>query len=134
MYLSRIVPKKTILSFSFYHSTECTRHCWKEHGPAMAGFIILGVLLMTALSWAETIPVPSSQKSWTYSPVTAPLSSLNPLEILPIGVGSVANNGNTLSLQVDAGQFSGPVDIYFGVYAPSVDHDNILAFSSEGYR
>jgi hypothetical protein len=49
---------------------------------------------------------------------------------MPIGVGSVASGGDTISVQVGLGQFSGPVDIYFAYYAPSVDPQNIIILTS----
>jgi len=40
----------------------------------------------------------------------------------PVGVGAVANGGNTFTLEV-AARFAGPVDIYLLMYTPEGEHD-----------
>src|ERR1039458_5533860 len=72
------------------------------------------------------IPVPNGQESFPlYGPIALPIISSDPLKAMPIGLGSVASGGDTISVQIGLGQFSGPVDIYFGYYAPSIDPQNI---------
>jgi hypothetical protein len=44
----------------------------------------------------------------------------------PIGIGSAANGGDNLSLNVSLPQFSAPVDVCFGIYAPSLSSDIFL--------
>jgi hypothetical protein len=51
---------------------------------------------------------------------------------MPIGVGSVAMGGNTLSVHVATNEFAGPVDMYFALYAPSVDPFNIYMLHPDG--
>jgi hypothetical protein len=45
--------------------------------------------------------------------------SADPSQAKPMGLGTVAEGGGTLSITVKTYQFSGPVDIYFGLYSPS---------------
>ncbi len=61
-----------------------------------------------------------------YNPIASPIKSAVSSQAMPIGVGSVATGGDTVSIQVGLGQFSGPVDIYFGIYSPLIDPDNIF--------
>jgi Protein of unknown function (DUF1566)/Putative binding domain, N-terminal len=79
----------------------------------------------------NAIPLPSGQQTFVYDPVVSALSSVDPSQAKPIGVGSVANGGDTLSLQVDIGQFAGPVDVYFVLYFPALDSDNFYLLKSD---
>lgn len=70
--------------------------------------------------------VPAGQQIFTpYNSVPSPVVSEDPSQAEPVGVGSVATGGNTISLQIALGQFSGRVDIYFAIKAPSIDPDNV---------
>jgi len=69
------------------------------------------------------MPVPPGQQDFSYSPIETPVVSSDPSQAKPIGVGSVAAGGDTLSLQVGLNQFSGPVDIYLAIAAPDVVPD-----------
>jgi len=81
----------------------------------------------------DKMPVPTSQLIFSYDPVALPVISTNPSQAKPVGVGSVAEGGDTLSLQISLGQFTGLVDIYFAIYAPSIDPNNIYILNSDNY-
>jgi streptogramin lyase len=83
-----------------------------------------------ALSGA--MQVPDGQTAFPpYVPAAAPVINSDPSQAKPIGVGSVASAGDTLSLQVGLPQFSGPVDVYFGIFAPSIDPNNVYLLKSD---
>jgi len=69
----------------------------------------------------NSIPLPTSQQYFTYEPILQPVTNIDPAQAKPVGVGSVATGGDTVSLRVSLAEFSGPVDIYLGIYAPSID-------------
>lgn len=50
-----------------------------------------------------------------------PVVDSNPSQAKPIGVGTVATGGNTLSLRVSLPEFISPVDVYLAIYAPVID-------------
>ena len=78
------------------------------------------------------IPVPTDYQSFTYSSATSPVLSSDTSQAKPVGLGTVAAGGDTLSITVNTYQFSGPVDIYFGLYSPEIDPDNIYLLTSVG--
>jgi hypothetical protein len=78
-----------------------------------------------------TIPIPSSQQYWTYPPIVSPVMDTDPSQAKPIGVGSIAEDGDKLSIRVGLGQFSGPVDVYFALFVPSIDPNNIYMLGSD---
>jgi hypothetical protein len=78
------------------------------------------------------IPVPDDCQSFTYSPETLPVLSEDITQAKPIGIGTVAAGGDTLSITLNTYQFSGPVDIYFGLYSPEIDPDNIYLLTTDG--
>jgi hypothetical protein len=71
------------------------------------------------------IPLPSGKNAFTYTPVEIPAPSEDPATARPIGVGSVANGGGTLHLQVEIGPFEEPVDVTLGFFAASFDAADI---------
>jgi len=75
--------------------------------------------------------VPNGQQIFTYSQANEPLRDLDPSQARPIGIGSIATGGNTMDLQVDLGEFEGMVDIYFALYAPHLDLNNIYILNSD---
>ncbi|HDL15010.1 MAG TPA: DUF1566 domain-containing protein [Euryarchaeota archaeon] len=79
----------------------------------------------------SVMPLPTNQRSWTYPSTAFSIMSTDPAEAKPIGVGSVAEGGDTLSIQIGLNQISGPVDIYLAIYAPEVDPDNIYLITSD---
>jgi hypothetical protein len=86
------------------------------------------------------MPVPQSQHVFVVAAVSDPVLSVDPAQAIPVGVGEVATSGSivgpvadegsTVSLHVSLEAFSGPVDIYLGVYMPDVDPLNILILRS----
>lgn len=84
------------------------------------------------ISYADqSIAVPTGQEGLPlYGPIASPIINAAPSKAMPIGVGSVASGGDMISVQVGLGQFSGPVDIYFAYYAPSIDPQNIYILTS----
>ena len=104
-------------SYPYY----CSNHCLSSN--------MVGTVTVDASS---TIPVPSSAHVFI-SPVSAsPVLSTNASLAVPIGVGSVATGGGTMSLQVDLDQFAGPVDVYLLLYLPVIDPGNIWELTSTG--
>src|SRR5512135_1787920 len=96
------------------------------------GLVIIGSAFSVTAGYADlSVPVPTGQQSFSaYGPIAAPVISAEPLQAMPIGLGSVASGGDTMSIQVGIAPFSGPVDIYFGFLAPSIDPQNIYRLTS----
>ncbi len=69
--------------------------------------------------------IPAGKESWTYDAVATPVLDDYPPYAKPLGVGTVAVSGDTVSIAVQLEVFSGPVDVYFGLYLPSTDPNNI---------
>lgn len=77
------------------------------------------------------IPVPSGQTRLDYAATDSPV--LNVLQLpYPIGVGPVADDGETVNVRIGLYAFAGPVDIYAAVYVPATDPDNYYLFTSDG--
>ena len=84
------------------------------------------------ISDLPAIPVPTYCQSFTYSSATSPVLSADPSQAEPIGLGTVAEGGDTLSITVETHEFTGPVDIYFGLHSTEIDPDNIYLLTSGG--
>ncbi|MBW2147472.1 MAG: hypothetical protein JRI22_10670 [Deltaproteobacteria bacterium] len=81
-------------------------------------FFVAALLMMSGTAFAQTIPVPTSQQMFSYPPTADPVLDADPAAARPVGVGSVAAGGLTLTLRISFLQFSGPVDIYFLIASP----------------
>jgi hypothetical protein len=99
-----------------------------------AAIIILGfamLLSVQTLSQAQAatfMPVPTGKQVFNYPPTVSPVIGNSPSTSKPLGVGTIANGGDTVSLRLTLGQFAGPVDVYVGFYAPAIDN-NIYLFT-----
>jgi hypothetical protein len=80
------------------------------------------------------MPVPSGQQSWTYDPVVLPKTSIDPSQTQSTGVGPIAQGGDTVNISVALNEFSGSVNVYFGIHAPSVDPDIYILNSNYGLQ
>ncbi|MFI5295932.1 MAG: DUF3443 domain-containing protein [Thermodesulfovibrionales bacterium] len=88
-------------------------------------FLAAGAAFAPAV-WSSSMAVPSGQHVFpSYGPMTLPVVSTDPARAMPIGLGSAATGGTTVTLQIGIGEFSGPVDIYVGIYAPAINPDYI---------
>jgi hypothetical protein len=97
----------------------------------MIAFVVLKMFIISGIALAQTIPVPDSEQSWNYLPIDSPKRDTVRSAAMPIGVGSVASGGNTIEIHISLGQFSGPVDIIFGIYAPAIGFDSIYILKSD---
>jgi hypothetical protein len=62
--------------------------------------------------------LPSSREVFPYDPVAIPLHASDPGQAMPIGLGAVAEGGNTLTLHITA-SFQSPVNVYVTMFTPS---------------
>lgn len=91
----------------------CIPHC-------MAG--MTGTITVNA----STLPLPGSQQSFSYAPISSAVLSTDPSQAKPVGVGDIASNGVDLELAVRTATLSGPADIYLAIAAPALDSDIYL--------
>ena len=96
----------------------CTIHCF-------AGTVVVNAA-------QTTIPVPTTFQSFFYPAIVAPVLSSTPAQAQPVGVGSVATDSGTLSIEVALNQFAGPVDVYFLLFFPDIDPNNVYQLTSLG--
>ena len=99
-----------------------------DWGVWMASDEIVGV----SSAPTPAIPIPAACQDFPCSPATSPVLSTDPSQAKPMGLGPVAEGGVTLSITVNTYQFLDPVDIYFGLYSPEIDPDNIYLLTSGG--
>ena len=77
-------------------------------------------------------PLPTTVDAFSYPAAEIPLLNSNPAEAKPIGVGSVSSGGDNLDLHLRINSFSGAVDMYFLLYIPVLDPNNIYQLTSSG--
>jgi hypothetical protein len=77
------------------------------------------------------MPLPSVRQGFSYPPIVSPVLNTNPAQAMPIGLGTIATGGDTLSIFAALSQVSGPVDLYFLVIIPAVDPVNIYLMKSD---
>lgn len=105
---------------------------WVVFGMSIA---LLFAIVFTLQPQAEAImSVPAGQQVISYDPIVTPLLNDDQTLARPVGVGSVATGGTTLSLKVGFPQFSSPVDIYLALYAPAIDPNIWMITSGLGLQ
>ena len=65
------------------------------------------------------MPLPAGQEVFTFDIAETPVRSGDPANAMPVGVSQTGENGDMLDIQVSVGEFEGPVNIYFTLYAPA---------------
>ena len=80
----------------------------------------------------STMPMPTSQMMFSSGPTLDPVIGAGPQNTMPMGVGSVAVGGDMLTIHAEVGQFPMPMEMYFELYAPSIDPFNIYLLNQEG--
>ena len=96
-------------------------------------FLLVNLVFATRGPAAQSMPVPTGQEVFPpYNFISTPISGTDPSMVMPVAVGPLATDGDTLSLQVSLDQFSGPVDIYFGIFAPAIDPNNVYILTADG--
>ncbi len=93
--------------------------------------LFAALYFLTVASLVHALPVPTGQQYFPYEPVNEPFLSDIPGTAKPIGVGPAAEGGDTIRLRVGLNSFSNPVDIYFGIHAPSIS-PSILILQPDG--
>ncbi len=85
------------------------------------GVIYLIFLVITPQTvFGSVMNIPSGRQVFNYDAMISPVFSSDPAEARPVGV---SKEGNALAVRLGLAQFSGPVDIFFGVYSPAVDQE-----------
>lgn len=105
-------------TFPYY----CTFHC--------ASFNMVGSVVVNAA--ASTMALPVSPQAFSYPAIVSPVLNTTPALAKPIGAGSVATGGGTLSLHVALDPFAGPIDEYFLIFIPGIDPNNVYQLTSLG--
>jgi len=91
--------------------------------------------IIKGLAYAEdAVPVPTTPQVFPSSQAILPVINPVPAQAKPIGIGTVAAGGGTLTLRIGLGQFSAPVDIYFAIAAPAIDPANIYLLTPAGFQ
>jgi predicted outer membrane repeat protein len=85
----------------------------------------IAIVDMGAYEYQRLMQEPNSQRTFISPPTSSPVISGNPVQTVPIAVGSVAVGGDTLSLKAAFPQCTGPVDIYLAVSSPELDPYNL---------
>jgi hypothetical protein len=88
--------------------------------------------LITLSAKVFGMPAPVGQQIFQYNPIAAPKQSDDANIAMPVGVGSVADGGDFVSLLVNVDQFNDPVDLYLGAYLPAIDSQNVYLLTENG--
>jgi hypothetical protein len=76
------------------------------------------------------IPLPANKETFIYPPVATPMVSTSPPLAEPVSIGSLAQGGSSLTVQLDIAQFEGPVDIY-GAFNVSTSPQLIMSLKPD---
>lgn len=74
------------------------------------------------------LPLPTSQESWTYPPVVDPVKQAYAKDCRPFAVGDLTTG--KITLKVGLPPFANAVDIYLGLYFPTIDSNNVYLITA----
>jgi hypothetical protein len=94
-------------------------------------FILLINNAIVVNSSSALIPIPTDRQSWSYAPFESPVLNDDPSQARPVGVGSIATGGETLSVHVALEQFEGAADVY-GAYINWNDPQTVHILNPNG--
>jgi hypothetical protein len=81
----------------------------------------------------QTLPLPAGESIYApYPPVVTAGTGVDPSEAKPIGVGSVAVQGDTVDIEVKLERPAGPYDAYFALHAPVIDPNELFMLGPDG--
>lgn len=90
-------------------------------------FLICLLIPDYASGSGDVMELPTGQHVFPpYAPVSSPTMNAIALQAQPIGAGPIASGESTLSMRIGLSGFAEPVDVYFGVEAPSSASDNFF--------
>ncbi len=98
----------------------------------MKKIITLFFLFLISISFSFAMQAPTDNQVFDYSPIAVPVVSNAPDTAFPMGLGSAADDGSELSLRVETDAFNFPVDLYLGLYAPSIVPGELYLFTESG--
>jgi PKD repeat protein len=98
---------------------------------AFSALISLAVLTVASQA-SGVLTSPNSQQAFSYASTSEPVVSSDPSLARPIGVGTAAEGGGTLSLRVALDAPSSPLDIFVALYVPILDPANLFLFTASG--
>ncbi|MBW2306098.1 MAG: hypothetical protein JRG73_04110 [Deltaproteobacteria bacterium] len=99
--------------------------------PYFCRFHVLAGMTGTVTVQSAAAPLPTGQDIFSYDASNMPSRNQDPSMARPIGVGAVADNGDTFKISVDLGGFAGEVDVYFAIFAPSLVPDDFFILTSD---
>ena len=79
--------------------------------------------IYSAISPYPPLPMPQGKNSFMYRGKQVPMKDLTPSTYKPVGIGINSHDKIDIFLSIPA--MSGPADVYFGLYAPVIDEQNI---------
>lgn len=90
------------------------------------------MVCLAGTSRATTLGMLADNRTITCPLKAQPVVGTTPEASFPLGLGSVANNGDLLDLVIGLGAFAGPVDLYLGFYAPALNPMAFYIFTASG--
>ena len=89
--------------------------------------------ITASIEESQYLPLPTSQTFYPiYSPIVTAVSGNDPSKAKPIGVGNVANGGDTLAINIGLASPSDLYDAYFALHAPALAPDELFMLGQDG--
>lgn len=96
----------------------------------------MGIILLLFCSAAGAasasngvVPLPATRETYLYSASVYPFEAMALSKAKPVGIGPLAEGGDTFNLQVSIGPFARPVDMYLTMLSPDDKRGPVLSLS-----
>ena len=98
----------------------------------MKRLIVIFFIIFTGNLLSFAMESPTDDQLIDYAPIAKPVIGNSYATAFPMGLGSVAENGDQLELIVALDGFNAPVDLYLGLFAPAIDPNELYLFTESG--
>lgn len=101
----------------------------KKRSYMLLGSMLLLLCLSASFASAAKgiFPLPESREMFLYSAAAYPLEDRALSTTKPVGIGTVAEGGDSFNLQVSIGTFARPVDMYLTLLSPDDKQGSVLS-------
>ena len=98
----------------------------------MQKIIVILIVVFTCHLPSFAMQVPIINQMADYSPIAEPIIANKHATAFPMGLGVAADNGDKLDFIIALENFTAPVDLYLGLYAPALDPGDVYLFTESG--
>ena len=94
-------------------------------------FLISSLAMSNVYASSTAMSMPTAVEVIPITPSVTPVTSIDPAQAIPLGLGNAATGGSILSISAGISDLSEPVDLYVGLQSNVILGGELLLFASD---